>query len=64
MAKATELKTSKSSKRAHLKSESSHTKGKKARHPHLKTGAAEASNDEPKEPATDALTLKIPRCII
>ena len=44
--------------------ESSHTQGKRSGHVHWKTAAAEVSDDEPEEPATGALSLKIPGCII
>jgi hypothetical protein len=64
MAKATKPKALKSPKRAHLESESSHTEGKKAGRPRRKTGAAEASDGEPEEPAAGALTLKIPGRIV
>src|SRR6202789_3991202 len=58
MAKGTKSKASRSPKRAHLESESSHTEGKKAGRPRRKTVAAEASDGEPEGPG--ALTLKVP----
>ena len=64
MAKMTKLKDLRSPKRSHLPVESSYTQGKRSGHICWKTAAAEVSDDEPEEPATGALSLKIPGCIV
>ena len=64
MAKMTKLKASRSPKRPHLPVESSYPQGKRSGCVHQKTAATEVRDDEPEEPATGALSLKIPGCII